>query len=114
MRKNLYFWRRIGASPFILSVIEEGYKLPFFAFSEPGAFKNNRLALEHAEFVESSLEVLCQSGHVIRCTVSPYVVNTLSVSVQANGKKRLILDLRYAFAEETYKIQEIESGYFIF
>ena len=25
----------------------------------------------------------------------PYVVNPLSVSVQANGKKRLILDLRY-------------------
>ena len=46
--------------------------------------------LGHAEFVESALEVLCQSGHVIRCNV----VNTLSVSVQANSKKRQILDLR--------------------
>ena len=39
--------------------------------------------------------MLCQSGRVIRCVVPPYVVNPLSVSVQANGKKRLILVLRY-------------------
>ena len=39
--------------------------------------------------------MLCQSGRIIRCVVPPYVVNPLSVSVQANGKKRLILDLRY-------------------
>ena len=78
-----------------MSVVEEGYKLPFFAFPEPAAFKNNRSALEHAEFVESVLEVLCQSGRVIRCAVPLYVINPLPVSVQANGKKRLILDLRY-------------------
>ena len=39
--------------------------------------------------------MLCQSGHVVRCAMPPYVVNPLSVSVQANSKKRLILDLRY-------------------
>ena len=77
-----------------MSVVE-GYKLPFFAFPEAAAFKSNRPALEHAEFVESALEVLCQSGRVIRCVVPPYVITPLSVSVQANGKKRLILDLRY-------------------
>lgn len=39
--------------------------------------------------------MLCQSGRVIRCVEPPCVVNPLSVSVQANGTKRLILDLRY-------------------
>ena len=116
MRKNLHFWRGIGASPFILCVVEEGYKLPFFSFPEHAAFKSNRSALEHAHFFESALEVLCQSGRVIWCAVPPYVINPLSVSVQANGKKRLILDLihQQAFAEETYKIRGLESGYFIF
>ena len=38
LRKNLHFWRGIGASPFILSVVEEGYKLPFFCFSGPRGF----------------------------------------------------------------------------
>ena len=88
-------WRGIGASPFILSDVEEGHKLPFLAFLESAAFKNNRSALEHAEYVKSPLEVLCQSGLVIRCAEPPHVVNPLSVSVQANDKKRLILDLRY-------------------
>ena len=86
LRKNFHFWRGIGASPFILSVIEEGYKLPFFAFPEP--------ALEHAEFVEIALKLLFQSGRVIRCGVPPFVVNPLSVSVQAIGKKRLNPDFR--------------------
>ena len=78
-----------------MSFVEEEYKLPFFAFPEPAAFKNKRAALEDEEFVKSALEVLCQSGHVIRCAEPPYVVNPLSVSVQVNGKTRLILDLRY-------------------
>ena len=34
-----------------------------------------------------------QSGRIVQSKVSPRVVYPLSVSVQANGKKRLILDL---------------------
>ena len=41
-----------------LSVTEEGFKLPFFAFPETAAFKYNRSALEHAEIVENALEKL--------------------------------------------------------
>ena len=60
--------------------------------------------------------MLCQSGRVIRCAVPPYVINPFSVSVQANGKQRLILDFihQQAFAEEKYKIRGLKSGYFIF
>ena len=36
-----------------------------------------------------------ESGRVIEVVVPPLVVNPLSVSVQATGKKKLILDLRY-------------------
>ena len=38
--KNLLLWIGIGASYFISSVIEEGCKLPFFAFPETPAFKS--------------------------------------------------------------------------
>ena len=37
----------------------------------------------------------CESGRVVETKVPPWVVNSLSVSVQTNGKKRLLLDLRY-------------------
>ena len=57
--------------PSFFSVTEEGYRLSFFAFLEPTAFKYNRSALEHVEIVENALEVLCQSGRVIRCATPP-------------------------------------------
>ena len=69
--------------------------LPFVSFLEPAVFKNNRSSLSHAEFVEETIQDLVESGRVVETNVPPRVVNPLSVSVQANGKKRLILDLRY-------------------
>ena len=93
LRRNFDFWKRIGAPSFILNVIERGYLLPFVSFPEPAVFKNNRSSLSHAEFVEEAIRDLVESGRVLQTKVSPLVVNPLSVSVQANGKKRLILDL---------------------
>ena len=95
LRRNLDLWKRIGTSSFILNVIERGYMLPFVSFPEPAAFKNNRSSLSHAQFVEEAIRGLVESGRVVQTKVPPRVVNPLSVSVQANGKKRLILDLRY-------------------
>ena len=95
LRRKLEFWKRIGTSKFILNVIERGYMLPFLSLPEPAVFKNNRSSLAHAEFVEDAIRELVESGRVLEVVVPPLVVNPLSVSVQANGKKRLILDLRY-------------------
>ena len=95
LRKNFDFWKRIGTPSFVLNVIERGYLLPFVSFPEPTVFKNNRSSLSHADFVEDAIRDLVESGRVLHTEVPPRVVNPLSVSVQANGKKRLILDLRY-------------------
>ena len=48
--------------------------------------------LSHAEFVEEAIQDLVESVCVVETDVPPRVVNPLSVSVQANVKKRLILD----------------------
>ena len=69
--------------------------LPFVSFPEPAVFKNNRSSLSHVEFVEETTQDLVESDRVVETKVPPRVVNSLSVSVQANGKKKLILDLRY-------------------
>ena len=70
--------------------------LLFVSFPEPAVSKNNRSSLLHAQFIEEAIPDLVQSGRVVQSRVSPLglVVNPLSVSVQANGKKRLILDLK--------------------
>ena len=117
LRRNLDFWKRIGTSKFILNVIERGYILPFICFPEPAKFKNNRSSINHAEFVEEAIGELVESGRVIKTTVPPLVVNPLPVSVQANGKKRLILHLRYInkFLKKThikYEDWKIAMSYF--
>ena len=69
--------------------------LPFLSLPEPSVFRNYRSSLAHAEFVEDTIRELVESGRVVEVDLPPLVVNPLSVSVQATGKKRLILDLRY-------------------
>ena len=95
LRRKLEFWKRIGTSKFILNVIEREYMLPFLSLPEPDVFRKNRSSLAHAKFVEDAIRELVESGRVLEVVVPPLVVNLLSVSVQATGKKRLILDLRY-------------------
>ena len=48
-----------------------------------------------SDFVEQAILELLQSDRVIEISEPAFVVNPLSVSVQATGKKRLILDLRH-------------------
>ena len=50
--------------------------------------------MKEDEFVRQAISDLVDRGLVEVCNQAPTVVNPLSVSTQANGKKRLILDLR--------------------
>ena len=46
-------------------------------------------------FVRKAITDLLAIGFVVECSCPPSVINPLSVSIQSNGKKRLVLDLRY-------------------
>ena len=95
LKKSFKYWESIGANENILDVVRQGYKLPFIETPKSANFKNNLSALKEADFVSKSIETLLDSGSIIETSYFPKVVNPLSVSTQANGKKRLILDLRY-------------------
>ena len=45
--------------------------------------------------MELAISDLLIAGSVVECVCAPTVVNPLSVSIQASGKKTLISDLRY-------------------
>lgn len=96
LKEHIQFWIDINAPPFILDCICEGYKIPFFSNPERVVLKNNRSAQVHAEFVTGAISELLESSR-IRKTHKGHliVISPLSVAVQQNGKKRLILDLRY-------------------
>ncbi|CAH3127943.1 unnamed protein product [Porites lobata] len=98
LKNNLGFWRSIGAPDFILSIIENGYRLPFISFPLAVKRGNNKSARLHADFVDQAVLELVNSGRVRIVNEQPFVVNPLSVSIQPCGKKRLILDLCHALA----------------
>ena len=58
--------------------------------------KNNVSAVQHASFVSTAVEKLLKTGVIkeLQGNIS-HVVNPLTVSVNAQGKQRLILDLRH-------------------
>ena len=88
-------WAKLGASGFILSVIREGSKIPFVSSPPPKVSANNSSALKHKEFVSQAISDLFSSSCVEPLHHRPGIVNPLSVSIQALGKKRLILDLSH-------------------
>ena len=61
----------------------------------PGTFSITMCSLHYPKFVEETILELLHSYRMVEVQAPPYVVNPLSVSVQPNGKKRLILGLRY-------------------
>ena len=95
LKNNLVFWRSIGAPKFVLSIIKNGYRLPFISFPLAVKLRNNKSARIHADFVEQAVLELLNSDRVRMVNERPFVVNPLSVSVQPCSKKRLILDLRH-------------------
>lgn len=94
LKRNVEFWKNIGSPQYILSVINEGYKIVFESMPSSTYLRNNKSALKHSEFVDEAIVELLDTGRIAECNEIPFMVNPLSVSVQPCGKKRLILDLR--------------------
>ena len=94
LKRHITDWENIGASAFILDIISSGYKIPFYLTPESSFSNNNRSAIEHSDFVRDSIEDLKANAFAIKVPFKPACVNPLTVSINKQGKKRLILDLR--------------------
>ena len=95
LKENIVFWEQIKASSRVLRVICDGCALPFVEIPEKRVHKNHRSAVICEDFVKSEITNLLQSGCIKEVlSDNAYIVSPLSVASN-NGKKRLILDLRY-------------------
>ncbi len=92
LKRCIEFWKSVGASSFVLSVIQNGYCLPFVRQPPSLFFANNRSALENSEFVEMEIASLYLKKCVYEVSERPYFISPLSVAKNAEGKRRLILD----------------------
>ena len=95
LKEHLEFWQNeLPMNEFIYNTLKFGYVIPFEMFPPKIILKNNRSSVAHSEFVVTAISELSRNKCVVEVT-SPYVVNPLTVSVSASGKKRLVLDLRH-------------------
>ena len=117
LKLNVAFWEHIGASRFIRDTILHGYKIPFIYTPPSAHFSNNRSAIQYSDFVGQAISDLLATGSVVECESAPTVVNPLSVAIQSNGKKRLILDLRhpnYFVMKSKVKFEDAKTMLFSF
>ena len=95
LKTQFDFWKSICTYEYILDTIWNGYRIPFYTPPSSVYLLNNRSALHHSDFVIEAIHDLLIRGLIVECNQKPVVVNPLTVSVQSNSKKRLILDLRH-------------------
>ena len=96
-KRKYEFWQNtIGANETILQIIKEEYTLPFIETPSEAKLPNNKSALTNSAFAQEAIKDMLLSGAIKQVKTLPEVINPLSVSINSKGKKRLILDLRYA------------------
>ncbi|XP_069104365.1 LOW QUALITY PROTEIN: uncharacterized protein [Argopecten irradians] len=95
LKKSLAFWKATGASESVLSVITDGYKLPFKEIPPNARLRNNKSARDNLQFVYNEIEKLLRIGCIAEVRVQPRVVNPLTVAYNRAGKARLVLDCRH-------------------
>ena len=83
------------ANKAIVNALEEGYKLPLYTVPKFVHFNSNISAITHLDLVSEAIQDLLKTNRITEVIELPHVVNSLSVTVQNSGKKRLILDLCY-------------------
>ena len=95
LKENISFWEEIGASSWVLSILKDGYALPFISEADPKIFQNNVSALRNKEFLTNEILDLLNSGRVRE--VSQNEIEVLNPpKVADNGQKlRLVSDCRH-------------------
>lgn len=101
----------MGASSFVLKIIEFGYCLPFLSIPEFMHFGNHSSAREYGDFVSESVSEMLAEGCIEEVGEDEvYVCSPLGVV--DNGKKlRLIIDLRYVnkhLVKHKFKLEDMK------
>ena len=111
------FWRSLEVSQFILNVIIQGYKIPFFHLPTPFSKANNASARNNSTFVTEAVNDLLKLNLVEEIFCAPDIINPLSVSTRSSGKQRLMLDLRHVNAflyKQKFKCEDLSVATQIF
>ena len=74
LRAHISFWQKIGAPNLILSIIKEGYRLPFVNIPPGKDSPNNKSVLPHGEFVDQAIWELLATKRVVEVKEPLYII----------------------------------------
>ena len=118
LKKDLAFWQDVLEAPRpVIEWIEGGYKLPLLALPPPFFKQNHKSALTNTEFVDCSNKELLENYCIHMVTSRPHISSPLSVVTNREGKKRLVLNLRYLnnfLLKERFKYEDIKVAISLF
>ncbi|VDI53418.1 Hypothetical predicted protein [Mytilus galloprovincialis] len=95
LKEKVDSWKEIGATNFVVDIIENGYKIPFSTVPRETELENNKTARDNSYFVADEIEKLLEKGCIRRVKSKPHVVNPLTVANNKGSKLRLVLDARH-------------------
>ncbi len=118
LHNHLDYWESVVQAPApIISIVKQGYILPFVTVPENKMLSNQSSVYMHEEFVTQAVLELVQNRCVRVLHDPPKVCSPLLVVVNRAGKKRLVLNLRYVnrfLWKEKFKYEDIRTGLFFF
>ena len=96
-QEAIEFYKSIGASERAISILKNGFKLPFINEEvRPFWIKNNKSLFTHYNFAKQKLEEWVDTGYAIESSQKPLYISALSVSprvtVTDETKLRLCFD----------------------
>ena len=111
LRSHLSFWKETGASQFALGVIENGYIPKMKGVPPIYVEKNNASYWKHRGWANEAVDRLATLDIAEKVSRDQlHCQNPMSVAVNAEGKKRLVIDLSRCFNEEVHALKfKIES-----
>ena len=96
LREHVEFWREVIKAPaYIIDCIQDGYKLPLYSEPPPHEQSNSVSAFKYNDFVTEAVAELLHNGCIKKSESVPHICSPLAVVVNLEGKKRLVINLRY-------------------
>ncbi len=111
--RNKAFWEQLTSDRDILQIVRTGYFPEFKHTPAPFFKRNNTTARNSPQFVLASVMDLLHNGFAKLTRQRPKVVNPFTVSVQGNGKQRLITDLTHLNSHidtEKFKLEDLKAA----
>ena len=114
----------ICTANYVLSVIENGYRIPFKHVPPSVVLSKNKSARDNVSIVYLEIQKLIEKDCVTQVIHIPFVVNHMTVAFNKSGKPRLVLDCRHInnfIHEFVFRIEDTKTareifvaGYFLF